>query len=133
VRADCSSYVVTTWKKNRKGKELRNEEETQEANIKEKKNKRKSKPKRDTVNQTQLPNCIVKYKSTTVEFQEEDEMTQRVSSQVPIFGKPLTLIENMSSQLNRVRSVQTFKFFFWEEAQTWFTMVLVTLAHNKLE
>ena len=44
-------------------------------------------------------------------------MTQRVSSQVPIFGKPLTLMKNMLSQLDRVRSIQTFKFFFWEKAQ----------------
>ena len=44
-------------------------------------------------------------------------MTQRVSSWVPIFVKPSTLIENISSQLDGVRSVQTFEFFFWEEVQ----------------
>ena len=104
-------------KKNRKGKELRNEEETWEGKLKEKKNKRKSERKRNTVNQTQLLNCIVKCKSATVEFQKEDETTQRVSSQVPIFIKPLTLMENMSSQLDGIRSTWTFKLFFWEEAQ----------------
>jgi len=73
TRADYGSYIVTTYKtsklhekKNRKGKKLRNKEETQKGKIKEKKNKRK--PKRDAVNQTQLLNCIVKCKSTTVEF-----------------------------------------------------------------
>ena len=76
MRADCGSYVVTTHKPSKLyRKELRNKEETQEEKIKEKKNKRKSECKRDVVNQTQLPNYIVKCKSTTVEFQEENEMT----------------------------------------------------------
>ena len=42
-------------------------------------------------------------------------MTQQVTSQIPVVVKPLTLVENMMSQLNRVNTARTFEVLFWEK------------------
>ena len=52
---------------------------------------------------SQLSNCIVKYKNAAIKLKKENEVTQQISSQIPIVVKPLILIENVMSGFNRIK------------------------------
>jgi len=70
-----------------------------------------------TTGLSQLSNCIIKCKSAAIKLKEENEVTQWISSWIPIVVKPLTLIENVTSGFNRIKTAQTFELFFQEKIQ----------------
>ena len=80
----------------------RKKEKKQEKKTKQKKKRREN--CRMPPELSQLNNGIFKCKCTTVKFQEESKVTYCIFSWIPIFVKRFTLLKNITSQFNQVKT-----------------------------
>ena len=105
--ADYGNYFVVTLHKTK-------------TTGKQKKKRKKKKKSRNTTTSI-LCNTFSKEKGIQVRFQKSNEVANSISSQIPIFIEPLTLMQNVMSSFNWMSTTQTAKFLPREELKAIFS------------